>query len=138
MINQLFNLTKGNWKVQKTIYNLKTNQINNFNYSLTLQNFINKKNKYYISYDNSLEKVYINNSYNKNDSNISKTCNTNKNIYKIKNKNQKYIKLIHENKRIFFEEVIHIMNEKFFLVTATIKKNQKYLIISFTSYIKII
>ena len=127
---------KGRWKYQKTIYDLNRKSINNYKQCIDIsiadikqmlvidqKTLTNSKTYSTITLDNSiLHKMYS--CYN-----IS---------YKIKLKLSNQLNIAYKNKHIKFQEEVCVINSNFFIVIGMVKQYNKYLSISFTSFIKIV
>ena len=127
---------KGRWKYQKTIYDLNRKSINNYKQCIDIsivdieqvlvidqKILVNSKKYSTITLDNNiLHKIY--NYYN-----IS---------YKVKLQLSNQLSINYKKKHISFQEKICVINSNFFIVISIIKQYNKYLSISFTSFIKIV
>nr|QCI06761.1 hypothetical protein [Gayliella sp.] len=127
---------RGRWKYQKTIYDLNRKSINNYKQCIDIsiadikqmlvidqKTLANSKTYSTITLDNNiLNKVY---SY----YNIS---------YKVKLKLTNQLNITYKKKQVNFQEKVYVINSNFFIVIGMIKQYNKYLSISFTSFIKIV
>jgi len=125
---------KGCWKYQKTIYDLNRKKINNYKQCINISTadikqalvidqkiLVNNKTYSTVTLDNnSLNKTY---KYH----NIS---------YKVKLQLSNQLNITYKKKQINFQEKVYVINSNFFIVIGIMKECNKYLSISFASFIR--
>lgn len=131
----------GNWITKKSIYLLKNKIQNNYEEALNIFKDTNTTNiySYQLNFNvlkNNNKNIYyqlicLNNNIQKNNSKLKQSYNINK----INNKLLK-IDLTTKSKNIIYSEYIYSINNNFKISIGLLKKNNKYLLTIFTSYIK--
>lgn len=134
-LNLLDNI-KGGWKYQKTIYDLNKKTINNYKQCIDISmidtNPILTLNQKILVNHEVYSTMKLNNNI------LNKDYSFHNILYNINSKSINQLNVTYKIKNIKFQEKIYTINSNFFIVIGIIKKCNKYLGISFTSFIKIV
>jgi len=145
MINEkILNYLHGHWKYQQTVYNINNQNINcNINHFFLKTQYIKQNNnhisnniKNIIQYYNNKSSLFISTQNTLN--NIYKNYDNKKFKYDFKNNKNSNLSIKYKKNNISFYENLHLINSNFFISQILVKKNDKYIAVIFTSYIKII
>nr|YP_009391224.1 hypothetical protein [Dipterocladia arabiensis]ARW59368.1 hypothetical protein [Dipterocladia arabiensis] len=140
-LNYYFNNFCGNWTTKKSLYLFKSKIEKKYEEVLNITNSNNKTYTdyelliYIVSKNNINIDKYILNFYK---TNIVKTINKSQKNYNIQIIGQDLIKIQNniKNKKFIYNEYIYFIHQNLKISFGFIKKNDKYLLIIFTSYIK--
>lgn len=134
-LNLLDNI-EGHWKYQKTIYDLNRKKISNYKQCIDIS--ITDTQQALVIDQKTLTYKTIYSTI-KLDSNILNKIYSYYNIsYKVKLKLSNQLNITYKKQQISFQEKIYAINSNFFIVIGIMKQSNKYLSISFTSFIKIV
>ena len=132
----LMNDLTGHWKYQKTIYDLSKKNISNYKQCIDISS--NDINHTFVIDQKVLSNDQTYSTITLDIDNLNKIYSYNTIAYKIKLKSNTQFNIIYKKKQISFQEKIYIINSNFFLIIGIMKRYNKYLSISFTSFIKIV